>query len=463
MKISVRNLEPTKVKLTVTVEPEELNPYLDAARKEIAKQVNVPGFRKGHVPGKIIDQRIGFAAVAGEAVNDAVPELYSKALDEKKIRPMAQPEFDVQDVPQSANDETKLKFTATVERRPDIELPEIDGLEIAISKPEVKDEDVDKRLETLRQRFGTLVGVDRPAAKGDFANIDLTAEIDGETVDSQEGVSYELGSNTMLDGLDEALDGLSAGEETTFEGTLEAGEHEGQKATVKVKVNSVKAEELPELNDEFASEASEFDTLDELKADIRKAAAQDAEGRQATEARDAFIAKLQEGLEIPVPKGVKANMVEEQLKGMTPDPEKATKEQKAQAEETVEKDLRDQMVLDALAEKLDVQVSQSDVFNFLASIAQQYGMDPNNFIQAIIKNGQLGSAVQEVGRSKGLLAGMRAVKFTADGEVVDLSAFLGEAAEDEESESVEAASAAAAVADELSAKDDAKDDAKDAE
>ena len=457
MKISVRNLEPTKVKLTVTVEPEELNPYLDAARKEIAKQVNVPGFRKGHVPGKIIDQRIGFAVVAGEAVNDAVPELYSKALDEKKIRPMTQPEFDVQDVPQSANDETKLKFTATVERRPDIELPEIDGLEIAISKPEVKDEDVDKRLETLRQRFGTLVGVDRPAAKGDFANIDLTAEIDGETVDSQEGVSYELGSNTMLDGLDEALDGLSAGEETTFEGTLEAGEHEGQKATVKVKVNSVKAEELPELNDEFASEASEFDTLDELKADIRKAAAQDAEGRQATEARDAFIAKLQEGLEIPVPKGVKANMVEEQLKGMTPDPEKATKEQKAQAEETVEKDLRDQMVLDALAEKLDVQVSQSDVFNFLASIAQQYGMDPNNFIQAIIKNGQLGSAVQEVGRSKGLLAGMRAVKFTADGEVADLSAFLGEAAEDEESESVEAASAAAAVADELSAKDDAKD------
>ena len=457
MKISVRNLEPTKVKLTVTVEPEELNPYLDAARKEIAKQVNVPGFRKGHVPGKIIDQRIGFAAVAGEAVNDAVPELYSKALDEKKIRPMAQPEFDVQDVPQSANDETKLKFTATVERRPDIELPEIDGLEIAISKPEVKDEDVDKRLEALRQRFGTLVGVDRPAAKGDFANIDLTAEIDGETVDSQEGVSYELGSNTMLDGLDEALDGLSAGEETTFEGTLEAGEHEGQKATVKVKVNSVKAEELPELNDEFASEASEFDTLDELKADIRKAAAQDAEGRQATEARDAFIAKLQEGLEIPVPKGVKANMVAEQLKGMTPDPEKATKEQKAQAEETVEKELRDQMVLDALAEKLDIQVSQSDVFNFLASIAQQYGMDPNNFIQAIIKNGQLGSAVQEVGRSKGLLAGMRAVKFTADGEVVDLSAFLGEAAEDEESESVEAASAAAAVADELSAKDDAKD------
>ena len=250
-----------------------------------------------------------------------------------------------------------------------------------------------------------------------------------------------------------SLLGLSAGEETTFEGTLEAGEHEGEKAQVKVKVNSVKAEELPELDDDFASEASEFDTLDELKEDLKKAASQDAEGRQATAARDAFIAKLEEGLEIPVPKGVKAEMVEQQLKGVTADPANATKEQKAEAEETVEKELRDQMVLDVLAEKLDVKVSQSDVFNFLASIAQQYGMDPNNFIQAIIKNGQLGSAVQEVGRSKGLLAGMRAVKFTADGEAVDLSNFLGEAAEEEESESVEAASAAAAVADELSSKD----------
>ena len=386
-------------------------------------------------------------------MNNGVPELYSKALEEKGIRPMAQPEIDVQEVPESAKDETKLKFVATVERRPDIELPEIDGMEIEVAKAEITDEDINNRLEALRQRFGTLVGVDRPAAKGDYANIDLTAEIDGEVVDSQEGVSYELGSETMLDGLDEALEGLSAGEETTFEGTLEAGEHEGEKAQVKVKVNSVKAEELPELDDDFASEASEFDTLDELKEDLKKAASQDAEGRQATAARDAFIAKLEEGLEIPVPKGVKAEIVEQQLKGVTADPANATKEQKAEAEETVEKELRDQMVLDVLAEKLDVKVSQSDVFNFLASIAQQYGMDPNAFIQAIMRNGQLGSAVQEVGRSKGLLAGMRAVTFKSEGETLDLSAFLGEAAEDEEAESVEAASAAAAVADELASEE----------
>lgn len=450
MKISVRNLEPTKVKLTITVDPEEFAPHLDGARKEIAKQVSVPGFRKGHVPGKIIDQRVGFAAVAGEAVNKAVPDLYSKALEEKKVRPMAQPQLDVQDVPSTEKDDTKLKFVATVERRPDIELPKLEGLEIEVAKPEVTDEDVNNRLETLRKRFGTLVGVDRPAGKGDFANIDLNATIDGESVDSQEGVSYELGSNTMLDGLDEALDGLSAGEETTFEGTLEAGDHAGQKAQVKVKVNSVKTEELPDLDDDFAKDASEFDTLDELKADVRKASERDAESRQATEARDAFIARLEEGAEIPVPKGVKADAVAEHLKNLKTDEKSATPEQKKEAEESAVKELRDQMVLDTLAEEVKVQVSQADVTNFLASIAQQYGMDPSQFINAIVNNGQLGSAVQEVGRSKGLLAGMRAVTFKSGDEVLDLSAFLGEEAQDEESESVEAASAAAAVADEVS-------------
>ena len=451
--IKCEKLEKSMAELQFSIDAEAFKKAVADVFKKEGKKYAVPGFRKGHVPGKIIDQRIGFGAVAGEAVNNGVPELYSKALEEKGIRPMAQPEIDVQEVPESAKDETKLKFVATVERRPDIELPEIDGMEIEVAKAEITDEDINNRLEALRQRFGTLVGVDRPAAKGDYANIDLTAEIDGEVVDSQEGVSYELGSETMLDGLDEALEGLSAGEETTFEGTLEAGEHEGEKAQVKVKVNSVKAEELPELDDDFASEASEFDTLDELKEDLKKAASQDAEGRQATAARDAFIAKLEEGLEIPVPKGVKAEMVEQQLKGVTADPANATKEQKAEAEETVEKELRDQMVLDVLAEKLDVKVSQSDVFNFLASIAQQYGMDPNAFIQAIMRNGQLGSAVQEVGRSKGLLAGMRAVTFKSEGETLDLSAFLGEAAEDEEAESVEAASAAAAVADELASEE----------
>ena len=448
MKISVRNLEPTKVKLTITADLEDFKPFLEEARKEIAKQINVPGFRKGHVPGKIVDQRVGFAAVAGEAVNSAVPELYSKALEEKKIRPMDQPEFDVQEVPTSTDADASLKFVATVERRPDFKLNKFKGVEIEVEKPKVSDKDVKERLESLRQRFATLVGVDRPAAKGDYTKIDLEARIDDEVVDAQEGVSYEIGSGVLLDGLDEALDSLSAGEETTFEGTLESGKHKGEKAQIKVKVNSVKTQELPELDDDFAQEASEFDTLKDLKADIRKACEQAAEGRQATNARDAFLVKLQEEVEIPVPKGVLDKAVSEHLKGMTPDPEKATKKQKDEAQQAAEKELRDQMVLDALAEQMDVTVSQADVTNFLVSVAQQYGMDPNQFINAIVNNGQLGSAVQEVARSKGLLAGMRAVKFVSGGEALDLSAFLSE--DDDEDESVKAASAAAEVADELS-------------
>ena len=450
MKISVRNLEPTKVKLTITADLEDFKPFLDEARKDIAKQINVPGFRKGHVPGKIVDQRVGFAAVAGEAVNSAVPEFYSRALEEKKIRPMDQPEFDVQEVPTSTAEDAKLKFVVTVERRPDFKLNKFKGVEIEVEKPEVSDKDVDDRLEGLRQRFATLVGVDRPATKGDYTNIDLEARINDEVVDAQEGVSYEIGSGVLLDGLDEALDSLSAGEETTFEGTLESGKHKGEKAQIKVKVNSVKTQELPELNDDFAQEASEFDTLDELKADVRKACEQAAEGRQATNARDAFLVKLQEEVEIPVPKGVLDKAVAEHLKAMTPDPEKATQEQKDEAQKSAEKELRDQMVLDALAEQMDVSVSQADVTNFLVSVAQQYGMDPNQFINAIVNNGQLGSAVQEVARSKGLLAGMRAVKFVSGGEAIDLSAFLTEEDESDENESVEAATKAAAVADELS-------------
>ena len=448
MKISVRNLEPTKVKLTITADLEEFNPFLDEARKEIAKQINVPGFRKGHVPGKIVDQRVGFAAVAGEAVNSAVPELYSNALEEKKIHPMDQPEFDVQEVPTSTEADATLKFVATVERRPEFKLNKFKGVEIEVEKPKVSDKDVKARLEALRQRFATLVGVDRPATKGDYTNIDLEARINDEVVDAQEGVSYEIGSGVLLDGLDEALDSLSAGEETTFEGKLESGKHKGEKAQIKVKVNSVKTQELPKLDDDFAQEASEFDTLKELKAEIRKSCEQAAEGRQATNARDAFLVKLQEEVEIPVPKGVLDKAVAEHLKGMTPDPEKATKKQKDEAQKAAEKEIRDQMVLDALAEQMDVSVSQADVTNFLISVAQQYGMDPNQFINAIVNNGQLGSAIQEVARSKGLLAGMRAVKFVSEGEALDLSAFLSE--EDEESESVEAATKAAAVADELS-------------
>ena len=234
MKISVRNLEPTKVRLTITVDNDELKPYLDNARTEIAKQVNIPGFRKGHVPGKLVEQRFGFGAIAGDAVQEAVPDFYNKAVQEKDLRPMAQAKLDVKDIPDSEDSDTKLKFTAEVEVRPKFDLPEIEGMEVEVPAAEVSEDDVNARLERMRKSYGTLVSVDRPAKEGDFLSLDISAEIDGETVDSQEGVSYEIGSHNMLDGLDEAVEGLSAGEETTFEGKLEGGDHAGETAQIKV-------------------------------------------------------------------------------------------------------------------------------------------------------------------------------------------------------------------------------------
>ena len=320
---------------------------------------------------------------------------------------------------------------------------------VEVEKQTVSDDDINARLEALQQRFGTLVGVDRPADKGDYANISLEAVINDETVDSQDGVSYQIGAGNMLDGIDEAVTGLSAGEKTTFKSALAAGEHEGEEAEVKVTLNSVKTMELPALDDDFAQDASEFDTLDELKEDIKKQAELDLEGRQANAARDAFLAQIAEGLEIPVPKGLLANHVAEHLRNMGVTEDKATAEQKKDASESAEKELRDQILLDTLAETMDVKVGQADVMNFLASVAQQYGMDPNQFINSIVQGGQLPSAVQEVARSKGMLAAMRAVTFKdSEGAELDLSRFLG-ADESEEDASVAAASAAAEVADEV--------------
>lgn len=451
MRTTVKKLEPTKVQLTITVDKDDLNPFLNKTRNDIAKRVNVPGFRKGHVPARVVDARFGYATVVSESLNDAVPAFYGKAMDAKKLHAMNQPQFDVKDIPSSAEDNTKLKFTAAVEIRPEFTLPDPSTLTISVPNSDVTEEDITKHLEDLRHRFGSLVGVDRPAKKGDFVSIDLTAKIDGKDVDSQSGVSYEIGSGTMLDGMDEALEGLSAGEKTTFEAPLSAGKHKGEKAIIEVTANSVKQEELPELDDDFAQEASEFATLDELKDSIRKQSLLDAAARQADEARDAFIARLEEGLDIPVPKDALELAAKEQLNRMVPNTDKASDDDKKKAKEIAEKDLRDQMVLDNLTEALDIVVNQSDVYEFLAAVAQQYGLDPSQFINAIIRNRQLESAVSEVARQKGMIAGMRQAKFLdADGEPVNLSQFLGKDEEEaKKDDSVQAASEAAAAADKI--------------
>ncbi len=278
MKSDLETLNPTRVKLTVEVPFEELKESLDAAYRKIGGQVSIPGFRKGKVPPRVIDQRFGRSVVLDEAVNEALPRFYGQAVEENQVQVIGQPEVDVTEL----EDGQHLTFTAEVDVRPQFELPDYDGLEVTVDDAEVTDAEVDEQLDGLRERFATLTGVDRAAADGDFVSMDLSAVVDGQAVDelTAKGLSYQVGTGSLLDGLDEAVTGLSAGESREFSTALVGGEHAGQDATVTVELKSVKERELPELDDDFAQTASEFDTLEELRADVRDRVSAD-EGRAA--------------------------------------------------------------------------------------------------------------------------------------------------------------------------------------
>lgn len=449
MKSAVETLEPTKVKLSVEVTYDELKPSIDHAYQHIAEQVNVPGFRKGKVPPRIIDQRVGRPAVIEHAVNEGLSGFYAEAVRENKLRPMGQPEVEVTKVPglvaTAAGEEGELHFTAEVEVRPEITLPALDGVSVTVDDVEVSDEDVEARLDALRERFGSLVGVDRPAESGDFVVIDLVATIGDEQVDQVSGTSYQIGSGNMLEGLDEALTGLSSGETTTFETELVGGDRKGEKAQVSVTATGVKERQLPEVDDEFAQLASEFDTIDELRADLREQAARIKASNQAVQARDLLVEKLTADTEIPVPSGVVEAEVHRHLEseGRLEDDEHRT-----EVTEQAQTALRNQILLDTLAEQLDIKVSQSELLDYLVSASRQYGMDPNTFITTLDQQGQIPAMVAEVARSKALAVSLRKVAVVdGTGAAVDLSEFIGTDQEDAELEQAEAVTATDAATD----------------
>jgi len=446
VKSAVETLEPTKVKLTVEVTYDELRPSIAHAYEHIAEQVSVPGFRKGKVPPRIIDQRVGRPAVIEHAVNEGLGGFYAEAVRENKLRPLGQPEVEVTKVPGlvAGEEDGELHFSAEVEVRPEITVPALDSLAIEVDGIEVSDEDVAGRLDALRERFGTLVGVDAPAVEGNFVVIDLVAKIADEEVDSVSGVSYQIGSGNMLEGLDEALTGLSAGETTTFETELAGGDHAGEKAQVTVTATSVKERQLPDADDDFAQLASEFDTLAELQDDLREQAGRIKVQNQAVQARDLLVEKLVEQIEIPVPAGVVEAEVHRHLESegrLEDDVHRAEVTEQAQVA------LRNQILLDTLAEQLEVKVSQQELIEYLVQSSRQYGMDPNTFIQTLDQGGQIPAMVAEVARSKSIAVALRQVKVTdPSGADVDLSDFIG-TDEDDAADEQDAAAQAAAVAD----------------
>lgn len=442
-KITAEKLNPTRVKLSVRVTLDELGPFVKKAYASIAEQVNIPGFRKGKVPAPVIDQRIGREAVIQEAVNLSLDTYFQQALEESGEKPMGRPTADVEKWPDPAKPKSILTLAFEVEVRPEFELPKYEGLRIEVDNAETDDAAVEAELTKLRERFGTLNTVERPAKKGDFVELDLVAAIDGKQVDQASGVSYEVGSGNMLAGLDEAVETLTAGETTTFNSQLLGGEYEGQDAEVTVTVTSVKERELAAADDDFAQLASEFDTIAELRESLAEQVAKQAVFKQGSQARDIFIEKLVEEAGIPVSEELVEEAVHQHLEqeGRLEDEEHG-----AEVRKQAEKDLQTQLLLEALVEAEGVTPTQNELMRFIFQSAQQYGMDPQQFLSALLQGGQLGQVEAEVTRNKALAVALaKAEVVDKDGKAVDLSEFL---AVDEETAEEPAAEEAAEAAEE---------------
>lgn len=419
MKTESEKLSPTRVKLTVEVPFDELKPAVETATKKIADQVQIPGFRKGKVPSKLVEQRFGRPAIMQEAVNDALPDFYQQAAAEAEIKPVGRPEVEITEVPGlDGSEDGNLLFTVEQDVRPEIELPDFSTYEVEIEEPSVDEDAVEVRLDELRERFGTLVGVDRPAEDRDFVSVDMVATIEDEEIESVEGVSYQIGEGNMLEGLDEALIGLSAEETTTFTSKLAGGDRAGEEALVKVSVQSVKVRELPEADDEFAEMASEFDTIDELKEDLKKQAAADAEGNRVALARNALLEKLLEELEIPVPE----QLVEDEiLSHLENEGKEAGDPHGEEIREDTVKAVRAQFLLDEINGTREVNVDQSDLMNYMTQLSAQYGIESNQLLQMLAQSGQLEQIFSEVQRSKALEVVLADVTVkNASGDVLDL-------------------------------------------
>ncbi|UOQ60930.1 trigger factor [Leucobacter rhizosphaerae] len=471
-KTTAEKLTPTRAKLSVALTLDELEPYLKQAYKTIAEQVSIPGFRKGKVPAPIIDQRVGREAVIQEAVNASLDDFYQGALAESGERPMGRPTADVAQWPDAKDASSELELVFEVEVRPEFTLPKYDGLKLTVDTAEVDEAAIEDELTKLRERFGTLVTVERPAKTGDFVELDLTARIDGKDVDQASGVSYEVGAGNLLAGTDEAIETLTAGETTTFSSQLLGGEYEGQDAEVEVTLTAVKERELPEADDEFAQLASEFDTIAELRDSLKDQVARASVFAQGQQARDLFTETLIEQAGIPVSEELVEEEVHRHLEG---EGRLEDDEHRAEVRVSSEKQIQLQLLLDAIVEAEGVTPTQNELSQYIFQSAQQYGMEPTEFLQAISQGNQMGVILGEVTRNKALAVALGKAKVVDQaGKAVDLSEFtaVDDEAEAEvvdeaeeivaEAEAAETTEAAAPAAEEVTDEEAAKKAARSA-
>ncbi|MFK4790184.1 trigger factor [Microbacterium sp. ZW T5_56] len=451
VKSTVEKLSPTRVKLHITVTPEELQPSIKHAYEHIAQDVQIPGFRKGKVPAPIIDQRIGRGAVIEHAVNEGLDTFYREAVTAHEVRIVGRPAAEIIEWPAEKDFSGDLIVDVEVDVVPDFELPELSGITLTVDAVEVDESAVSEELDRLRSRFGTLVTVDRPAKSGDFVELDLVATIDGNEIDRAEGVSYEVGSGELLEGTDEAVESLTAGEDTTFRSKLIGGEHAGSEAEVSLTVKAVKERELPEADDDFAQIASEFDTIAELRDSLKERVASQGAFSQGSAARDKLVEALIEAIDIPVP----ASLVEDQVhQHLEQEGRLEDDEHRAEVTEASEKQFRTQVILDRIAEQSKVQVSQDELTQYLVQSAAQYGMAPQEFVEVLQQGNQLPSLVGEVARNKALAVALGKVTVVdSDGKAVDLSDFVAvEDDTEDDADVAEEAPAEEAAAEEKPAK-----------
>jgi len=415
VKSSVEVLSPTRVRLDVEVAYSELESHVAIAYKKVAAQVNIPGFRKGKIPASMIDQRVGRGTVIDEAINSALPEFYGQAAREHKVAVIGRPEVDVKEFV----DNEKLVFAVEVDVRPEVVLPDFSKITIEVDNVTVEDSDVDEQIESLRTRFGTLTTVEREIKMGDFATLDMTAFIDGAEVDGGQAndISYEVGSDKMIPGLDEILIGMKTGDVKQFETEL-VGQQEGEKGEVKATVKAVKERELPPVDDAFAKLASEFDTLAELKADFVVRLERVKKMEQGAQARDRLVEKLLADNEIPVPDNLVELEVNDHLEG---EGRMEDAEHRAEVDGQVRSSLKSDFLLDAIVQAEDVQISEIELTEYLVRTSQRYGMAPQQFAEELQKAGQIQQLVAEVTRAKALASvlGRITVK-DASGKVIDL-------------------------------------------
>jgi trigger factor len=438
VKSTVEKLSPTRVRINVEVPFTELQGDFDQAFKELAKTIRMPGFRPGKVPVKLLESRIDKQAMLDQVVGEAVPARYSEAVASSDVQPLGQPEIEVTNKEYGGD----LTFTAEVDVRPEITLPDLSALAFTVDPIEVSDDEVDVELQNLRARFGTLTGVERAAQDGDFVSIDLSATVDGEDVEEAktEGLSHEIGSGQLIEGLDEAIKGLKADETRVFTTKLVAGEHANQEAQVTVTVKSIKERELPEPDDEFAQLASEFDTIEELKESLVDQVRQTKRIGQAEQIRDKAIETLLEQVEVPLPEAIVQAQVDDAIHnaihGLDHDEakfEEALVEQGSSREEfdadnrsNAEKAVKTQLLMDTIADSLDIQVGQNDLTERLVLMSRQYGIEPQQLLQVLQQNNQLPAMFADVRRGLTIAAVVNGATVTdTAGDEVDTSEFFG--------------------------------------